>query len=640
MPKGPKRSLVLRRIFFALLFITVPFAAIGAAAQYQPDRNAVLEHLNAMISWYRDATANVQPGELPSDAIFQQNVRSLAAQAVQLAFDSARAEAALVGEVSSSASPLGTDGAPVQNYAQMQDKISQRIADNQTKLDALRKRFSSQVGANTKTLLSQRDALAGQIDLDKAMLDAVKKMSTFVELNSVNRGGFEGSINELANSIPDVVGPPGSAAAKAQKPNQTASATTARSSGLIGQLVTLYDQVQSMRTIDRLLAENSRVTQTAANLREPVRTAIRAVIAQDQQGAQNEQGAGQTRAANGAAQTQNYSQLTNQFKQLSTAVMPLSQEMLVLQQSRSSLQQWRSSISSESRSDLIALLFRVFGIAVALVAVWGLSEVWRRLTFRYVSDARRRRQFLVLRRFVMGFFFAIVVVMGFLSEFGSLATYAGFVTAGVAVGLQSLLLSVAAYFFVVGRYGIRIGDRISVAGVTGDVVEVGLVRLYVMELAGTGVDLYPTGRIAVFSNSVLFQPTTPLYKQVPGAEYSWHEASLAVATAVDRNVVREKALAAVNSVYNEYRDVLERQQGTIGDRMEIVLKAPAPDAKFQLDDDGLALIIRYPVLLARASEIDDRVAQALIDLTTLTDGGAAAKPIVAALPKIRAAVRG
>jgi small-conductance mechanosensitive channel len=314
--------------------------------------------------------------------------------------------------------------------------------------------------------------------------------------------------------------------------------------------------------------------------------------------------------------------------------------MLVLQQSRSSLQQWRSSISSESRSDLIALLFRVFGIAVALVAVWGLSEVWRRLTFRYVSDARRRRQFLVLRRFVMGFFFAIVVVMGFLSEFGSLATYAGFVTAGVAVGLQSLLLSVAAYFFVVGRYGIRIGDRISVAGVTGDVVEVGLVRLYVMELAGTGVDLYPTGRIAVFSNSVLFQPTTPLYKQVPGAEYSWHEASLAVATAVDRNVVREKALAAVNSVYNEYRDVLERQQGTIGDRMEIVLKAPAPDAKFQLDDDGLALIIRYPVLLARASEIDDRVAQALIDLTTLTDGGAAAKPIVAALPKIRAAVRG
>jgi hypothetical protein len=137
----------------------------------------------------------------------------------------------------------------------------------------------------------------------------------------------------------------------------------------------------------------------------------------------------------------------------------------------------------------------------------------------------------------------------------------------------------------------------------------------------------------------LFQPTTPLYKQVPGAQYAWHEASLPV-VAGDRKVVREKALAAVNAVFSEYRDVLERQQGTIGDRMEIVLKAPKPDAKFQLNDDGLALIIRYPVLLARASEIDDRVAQALIDLATPEDGAAPARAMVAALPKIRAAVRG
>lgn len=64
------------------------------------------------------------------------------------------------------------------------------------------------------------------------------------------------------------------------------------------------------------------------------------------------------------------------------------------------------------------------------------------------------------------------------------------------------------------------GDRISVAGATGDVVNIGLVPLYLMELAGTGLDLYPTGRIVVFSNSVLFQAGTPLFKQVPGTEYA------------------------------------------------------------------------------------------------------------------------
>src|SRR6202030_4724181 len=147
------------------------------------------------------------------------------------------------------------------------------------------------------------------------------------------------------------------------------------------------------------------------------------------------------------------------------------------------------------------------------------SEAWRRLTYKYIQDARRRRQFLLLRRFVVGFLVGVVLIMGFVSEFSSLATFAGFVTAGIAVGLQALLLSVAAYFFVVGRYGIRVGDRISIAGVTGDVVDIGLVRLYLMELAGTSVDLYSPGRIVVFSNSVLFQTGTPLFKQAPGTEY-------------------------------------------------------------------------------------------------------------------------
>ena len=613
-----------------LLFLAIAcmcFAGAGevSRAQNEPDRDAILNHLNAIISWYRAATTSVQPGELPSDAIFQQNVRRLSAQAVQLAFQSARAQAALTG---GSGAAGGSGGAP-QSYSQMQERVSNHLADDQAALDTLNKQIPAQSGNKRKNSLAQRDALAGQISLDKAMLDAIQKMSSFVELNAVNKQGLEGSIEELANSVPEVVAPHGGA--PSVKANTTVAPTTARSGGLIGELVTLYDQVQSMRTINRLLAQEARVASSATALRDPLRASIRAIIAQAQQNVP------QAATGTAGAQPEDFSKLTKQFNQLSAALLPLSQELLVLDESRSNLEQWRSSIGTESKHDLIALLARVFAIAIALGIVWGLSEVWRRLTFRYVHDARRRRQFLVLRRFVMGFFFAMVVVMGFVSEFSSLATYAGFVTAGIAVGLQTLLLSVAAYFFVVGRYGIRIGDRISVAGVTGDVVDVGLVRLYIMELAGTGVDLYPTGRIAVFANSVLFQPTTPLYKQVPGTEYAWHEVSIGLAPGGNHKLVQDQALAAVNAVYEEYREVLERQQGTIGDRMEIVLKAPAPEAKFQLNDDGPTLLIRYPVLLRRASEIDDRVAQALLDVMAKDQ---TAKAAIAGAPKIRAAVKG
>ena len=283
------------------------------------------------------------------------------------------------------------------------------------------------------------------------------------------------------------------------------------------------------------------------------------------------------------------------------------------------------------------LITRVAGIAFALGLVLLLSEIWRRLTFRYIHDARRRRQFLLLRRFVIGLLLGIVIILGFVTEFSSLATFAGFVTAGIAVGLQTVLLSVAAYFFVIGRYGIRVGDRISISGVTGDVIDIGLVRLYLMELAGPSVDLYPTGRIVVFSNSVLFQAATPLFKQLPGTDYSWHEVVLELAPGGNHKTVQEKVSAAVGSVYESYRGEIERQSRYVDGRAEFQMKPPAPESRLQFGDAGLELLVRYPVELRKEAEIDDHVTRKLLEIIS---GDPELKGAVSASPKLRAVVKG
>jgi small-conductance mechanosensitive channel len=311
--------------------------------------------------------------------------------------------------------------------------------------------------------------------------------------------------------------------------------------------------------------------------------------------------------------------------------------MVILDQSRSNFLEWRKSIVRELQYETRSLVIRVIGIALALGAVLLLSEVWRRLTFRYVHEPRRRRQFLLMRRFVMGFLVGIVLIVGFVSEVSSLATFAGFVTAGIAVGLQAILLSIAAYFFVIGRYGIRVGDRISVAGVTGDVIDIGLVRLYLMELAGTGIDLYPTGRVVMFSNSVLFQAGTPLFKQIPGTEYAWHEVVISLTPGSNYKLVQDQISGVVDSVYEKYRSGIESQLGGIERRVEVQLKAPVPESKLQFSDAGLEFVVRYPVDLRKASEIDDHVTRAVLE--TL-DTNADLKTAVAGPPKIRAAIKG
>jgi small-conductance mechanosensitive channel len=228
---------------------------------------------------------------------------------------------------------------------------------------------------------------------------------------------------------------------------------------------------------------------------------------------------------------------------------------------------------------------------------------------------------------VVGCFVALFVVLSFVTEFGSLATFAGFSAAGLAVAMQSVILSVVAYFFLVGRWGVRVGDRVTVSGVTGEVVDIGLFRLYLMELGGSGLAVHPTGRTVVFPNAVFFQPSA-LFKQLPGIDYAWRAIAVTLAAAADRPAVEGRLLAAVEKVYAGYRDAVERQHRDALASMNLHTPVPHPESRARFVGAGLQITIRYPVEISRADEIDDLMTRAVAQelaqepRLTLADGSA------------------
>lgn len=605
----------------------------SALPQIPLNDSAVLQHLNQLIRWYRQSTTSVQSVGLPSDAIYQDNAKTLASQAVQLGFQSAKAEAAFIAaQQKNSGNQPSAETSQQQNLAQMETRTSTQIDQLQSQIESLNAQITSKPASRRGNLISQRDALQSELELQKALLDAIRKMSSFVETNGEISGGLAGGINQLARSISDVL----NANAAPQKTTTPAPSkpSLANSGGLISEAMTLYNYVTAMHEIDGLIQQTDHTRDVADRLRTPLRDALRITIQRSQTLA-NQPAA--TDPQQLQSEKQEFRELTDRFKQLSAALLPLSQEIIVLNDSKTNSSEWRNSISRESRQVLRSVLTRVIAIVVALAIILVLSQVWRRITFRYVSDPRRRRQFLVMRRVVIGFMIAVVLVLGFVSEFSSLATFAGFITAGIAVGLQAVLLSVAAYFFIIGRYGIRVGDRISVAGVTGDVVDIGLVRLYLMELAGTGLDFYPTGRIVVFSNAVLFQTSTPLFKQIPGTEYAWHEVAVTIAPNGNHKLAQEKLVAAVQEVYARYRDNIERQHAEIERHVDIQVEMPRPEARLQFSDAGLELLVRYPVEIRNAPDTDEQMTRKVLELIE-TD--TAVKAAVSGSPKFRSVVKG
>ena len=631
------RPTLRQAIIAAVLLSVLAFFAISAGkAAPAVDREAILSHLNTIISWYRDSSSKVQSVGLPSDAIYQDTSQNLAQEAVRLAFQSAKAAAVLVNasdQVTPAATPDASGASTQQqNLTQTLATLKSRIDQDQSKLDVLNKQIETAPRSQRQNLTSQRDSLQAEISLDQATQDAVQKLATFVESSEESGvGGFAGSINDLARTVPEVLGD-ANAQKAAAKPAAT-QPTISKSSGLIGHCLTLYAELRTMHNIDEMANETSRVRENAAALRKPMRDTLASTI---QRGRDLTGQAPPSDPTQAKAAPQELRSLTDQFKQLANVVIPLSQEMMVLDQSRSNFLNWRNSIARESKDALRSVVSSAVAILLALGIIWILAEVWRRWTFRYIQDLRRRRQFMLLRRFVLGFLVAAVLTLGIVSDFSSLATFAGFATAGIAVGLQAVLLSVAAYFFVIGRYGIRIGDRVSIAGVTGDVIDVSPVRFYLMELAGSDVNLYPTGRIVVFSNSVLFQATTPLYKQIPGTEYTWHEVVLQFVAGADFQLAEEKLLAAVNSVYDKYKKDIEQQHNDLERRIEIQMKPPTPQAKLHYADSGLEFLVRYPTELRTAPDIDEQIIKAVLEAI---EKDPKLKASVTGWPRIRAAVK-
>jgi small-conductance mechanosensitive channel len=134
-----------------------------------------------------------------------------------------------------------------------------------------------------------------------------------------------------------------------------------------------------------------------------------------------------------------------------------------------------------------------------------------------------------------------------------------------------------------------------------------------MELAGAGNSMQPTGRVVVFSNSIVFQPTASFFKQIPGTNFVWHEVKLTLAPDSDIHMAESRLLGAVEKVYETYKKEIEHEHRQMQHSLNMRVPIPKPVSRLQLTQSGLEVVIRYPLLLGNAAEIDDHITRELLN---------------------------
>ena len=132
----------------------IALLALGAhalRAQDSPaslDRDAILHHLNAVITWYRDSTTKIKSVGLPSDAIYQDNAETSPPKLSAWHFSPREPKRVSSPQRARPPAPLPdprrtAQPTQQQNLSQTAAKIAAQIDDAQTKLDAVNKQLAT-----------------------------------------------------------------------------------------------------------------------------------------------------------------------------------------------------------------------------------------------------------------------------------------------------------------------------------------------------------------------------------------------------------------------------------------------------------------------------------------------------------------
>ncbi len=612
---------------------TPPPAAAAHVSVLTGDQ--VIQILDQTVEWYRTLGTQQQTASQPSDLLILYANQQTAAQVVGLAFDIARANAELLSSEAGSGQAAADSASSSQALVAQQKKLQAQRLSIQTEMDGDRKQIAGSAAGGKSDLNGKLSELQGELDMLDARKNLLDTMAQFVNENdskSSSANALKAHIDAIAVSVPTTgtapaptptpaaptPAPAAGKSAAAATPTVFASGATASTRTGIWELASnalkLSDKIGTIKAIDRNTAA---LEQTFAKIRSAPLEQLKGLSAR------SDALAAQADTAQGTALKDVRNQLDTLawlFKQTSDILIPLSKEGVLLQQYRHNLSSWQEAVKRQYREALATLGVRL-GILLALLAVvFGGAEVWRRLVIRYTHDPRRRYQQQLVRKITTWTLAVVIIGFSVVTELSSFATFAGLITAGLAVAMQSVLVSIVGYFFLIGKYGVRVGDRVQIGNVSGEVIDLGLVRMHLMELSPQG-PLGATGRVVAYANSIVFQPTGGLFKQIPGVNFAWHETTWKLPDGCDYVLIKEKLLAAVVNVVKDYHEEIVRQTKQIETTTASSSVGGAqPQVQLHFSAAGVEALVRYPVQMQHEAEIDERVSKEVMKVISAGAG--------------------
>ena len=251
-------------------------------------------------------------------------------------------------------------------------------------------------------------------------------------------------------------------------------------------------------------------------------------------------------------------------------------------------------------------------VFLALAALlYFLMRLGRRFASEHIEEVNRRH----LLRKLIGYAYAVLLVFLALALFADalagFGTIVGLVLAGIAVALQDILKSVVGWLYISTRSsGVQIGSRVEVDGMTGDVIDIGVLKTTLLEIGNLVYGRQSTGRLVTVPNYRILSEAVLISASVN--PFVWQELKLEVTYESDWERAEQVMCEIAGAVHAELGPEVERGFRRMERHYAFKYGTLTPIVYVTIAASGVELTLRFLTHVRRRRGSMDRISRQIL----------------------------
>jgi small-conductance mechanosensitive channel len=274
--------------------------------------------------------------------------------------------------------------------------------------------------------------------------------------------------------------------------------------------------------------------------------------------------------------------------------------------------QWIGIVAASERAVLHRALSGLTIILGILLIGFFFDNWLERLLGKLSLDRRQVETLRTVTRVAVQVFAVLFILLVILGPPQQLGTFLGLAGAGLTVALKDFIVGFLGWFVLMGKNGIRLGDWVEINGVTGEVVELGMLHTVLLETGNWTDSGHPTGRRVTFTNS--FAIEGHYFNFSTSGQWLWDELQVVLPAGQDPYPLIDALQKKVFEATAEAAKQAEQEWKSAATSRDMKALSAAPAINVKPVVGGVEIAVRYITRANERYQLRAKLYQAAVEL--------------------------